>query len=61
MADTELQKAAQVEAQGQASAAPAKDTSKLLESFGGFRAVSGFMPDAENLNPMKKAAKAVFL
>ena len=61
MADTELQKAAQVEAQGQASAAPSKDTSKLLESFGGFRAISGFMPDAENLNPMKKAAKAVFL
>jgi len=61
MAETELQKAAQAEAQVSAGAAPSKDTSKLLESFGGFNAIRGFMPDAENLNPAKKAAKAVFL
>ena len=39
----------------------AKDTSELLKSFGGFNAIRGFMPDADNLNPAKKAAKAVFL
>ena len=38
-----------------------KDTKDLLKSFGGFNAIRGFMPDADNLNPSKKAAKAVFL
>ena len=61
MADTELQKsnvAAQAAA-GEVQAA--KDPAKLLSSFGGFNAVRGFMPDADNLNPARKAAKAVFL
>lgn len=56
-----MQKAAQAEVQVSAGTAASKDTSKLLESFGGFNAIRGFMPDAENLNPAKKAAKAVFL
>ncbi|MDR1881982.1 MAG: DUF5458 family protein [Prevotella sp.] len=38
-----------------------KDISKLLASFGGFNAVRGFLPDADNMNPAHKAAKAVFL
>ena len=63
MAETELKKAIVTEQASAAEARPAekKDTSKLLSSFGGFNAVRGFMPDADNLNPAKKAAKAVFL
>ena len=38
-----------------------KDISQLLSDFGGFNAIRGFMPDADNLNPARKAAKAVFL
>lgn len=58
-----MQKAAQVNvaAQGAGQAAPSKDTSKLLASFGGFSAIRGFMPDADNMNPAHKAAKNVFL
>ena len=33
----------------------------LLQSFGGFNAVRGFMPDADNMNPARKAQKNVFL
>ena len=39
----------------------AVDTANLLKSFGGFNAVRGFLPDADNLNPARKAAKNVFL
>ena len=38
-----------------------KDVSKLLSAFGGFNAIRGFMPDADNMNPARKAAKQVFL
>ena len=41
--------------------AQSKDVSQLLSAFGGFNAIRGFMPDADNLNPARKAAKAVFL
>lgn len=41
--------------------AQAKDISQLLSAFGGFNTIRGFMPDADNLNPARKAAKAVFL
>ena len=63
MADTEMQKA---QAAGQAGAelkekVEKKDTSKLLSAFGGFNAIRGFMPDADNMNPARKAAKDVFL
>jgi len=65
MAETELkpQAAAQAAAQATAAAKPAaaKDTSKLLSKFGGFNAVRGFLPDTDNLNPARKAAKNVFL
>ena len=58
-----MQKAPQSSVEVQASAAEAKaqDTSKLLASFGGFNAIRGFLPDADNLNPARKAAKNVFL
>ena len=63
MADTEMQKA---QAAGQAGAQlqekeGQKDVSKLLSAFGGFNAIRGFMPDADNMNPARKAAKDVFL
>ena len=63
MAETEMQKAVQVNIASQAGAqqAPVKDPAKLLASFGGFNAIRGFIPDADNLNPARKAAKNVFL
>lgn len=63
MADPELQKqqAAEQAAAPQQQKSEKKDASQLLSSFGGFNAVRGFMPDADNLNPARKAAKAVFL
>ena len=63
MAETEMQKAVQVNIALQAGAqqAPVKDPAKLLASFGGFNAIRGFLPDADNLNPARKAAKNVFL
>lgn len=66
MAETELQKS-NIASQAASSAGeakpkqPSKDISQLLSAFGGFNAVRGFMPDADNLNPARKAAKAVFL
>lgn len=63
MAETEMQKAVQVNIASQAGAqqAPVKDPAKLLASFGGFNVIRGFLPDADNLNPARKAAKNVFL
>lgn len=65
MAETEMQKspvgAAQVAGDELQSKTQEKDLSKLLTAFGGFNAVRGFLPDADNLNPARKAAKAVFL
>ncbi|MCQ2168506.1 MAG: DUF5458 family protein [Bacteroidales bacterium] len=63
MADTELKKSAVVEevATAQSAQENQKDTSKLLEAYGGFNAIRGFLPDADNLNPAHKAAKTVFL
>jgi hypothetical protein len=63
MAETEAKKAIITEqaADAEVRSEEKKDTSKLLSAFGGFNAVRGFMPDADNLNPAKKAAKAVFL
>ena len=58
-----MQKAVQVNIASQAGAqqATVKDPAKLLASFGGFNAIRGFLPDADNLNPARKAAKNVFL
>ena len=61
MAELEVKKQAVAEQAPVASASENKNTAELLSAFGGFNAVRGFMPDADNLNPAKKAAKAVFL
>ena len=63
MADTELKKSVVVEeaATAQSAQENQKDTSKLLEAYGGFNAIRGFLPDADNLNPAHKAARNVFL
>jgi len=63
MADTEMKKAQEVEqaAGQQQEGAAKKDVTSLLSAFGGFNAVRGFLPDADNLNPTRKAAKQVFL
>lgn len=63
MADPALQKqqATDISQEQQEQKTVKKDASQLLSSFGGFNAVRGFMPDADNLNPVRKAAKAVFL
>ena len=67
MAEAELQKsniaAGQPAAAGESrpQKQEAVDVTKLLSSFGGFNAIRGFLPDADNLNPARKAAKAVFL
>ena len=63
MAETEVKKAiiTELDAGAEVRLEEKRDTSKLLSAFGGFNAVRGFMPDADNLNPAKKAAKAVFL
>ncbi|MEG1563174.1 MAG: hypothetical protein RR365_05540 [Bacteroides sp.] len=63
MAETEMQKkeaSVQVVTE-QTIQASEKDTTQLLSSFGGFNAIRGFLPDADNLNPAHKAARAVFL
>lgn len=61
MAELEVKKQAVAEQAPVASTSENKNTAELLSAFGGFNAVRGFMPDADNLNPAKKAAKAVFL
>ena len=61
MADTELQKSAAVAAEAEGAKQQGKDTSKLLSAYGGFNAVRGFLRDADNMNPTRKAAKDVFL
>ena len=61
MADTEMQKAQAAQQAGAELQEKGKDLSKLLSSFGGFNAIRGFMPDADNMNPARKAAKDVFL
>ena len=60
MADTELKKAP-VAGQAQEGLQEKEERKELLSSFGGFNAVRGFMPDADNMNPARKAQKNVFL
>ena len=61
MADTEMQKAQAASQAGAELQEKGKDVSQLLSAFGGFNAIRGFMPDADNMNPARKAAKDVFL
>ena len=61
MADTEMQKAQATASQAGAELQEKEGKKDLLKSFGGFNAIRGFMPDADNMNPARKAAKDVFL
>ncbi len=63
MADKEMQKvnSSQNLSQELKKKEEVKDTSKLLQSVGGFRFIRSVIPDADNLNPEKKAAKNIFL
>ncbi|MCR4847293.1 MAG: DUF5458 family protein [Bacteroidales bacterium] len=63
MADPQLQKAAegQGQQQPQPAAQAAKDVTQLLRQFGGFAAIKGVIPAAEDMNPTKKAIKDAFL
>ena len=61
MAETEMKKAQATEQSGAQLQEQGKDVSKMLSQFGGFNAIRGFMPDADNMNPARKAAKDVFL
>ena len=51
MAELEVKKQAVAEQAPVASASENKNTAELLSAFGGFNAIRGFMPDADNLNP----------
>ena len=63
MADAKLQGniSQSPDQQGQQVQQEQKDISKHLESYGGFYALKGFIPDAADMNPAKKAAKNIFL
>lgn len=61
MAETELQKQIAPEAAGQQAQMEKKDISNLLSKYGGFNAVRSILPDADNMNPARKAQQAIFL
>ena len=61
MADTQTQQSTAAAQQAAPQQEARKDVSQLLSAFGGFNAVRGFLPDADNMNPAHKAAKNVFL
>lgn len=61
MAETELQKQTAPEAAGQQAQVEKKDISNLLSKYGGFNAVRSILPDADNMNPTRKAQQAIFL
>lgn len=61
MADPKLQEAQNQQQQQQAGQQVQKDLTKNLESYGGFYGLKGFIPDAADMNPAKKAAKNIFL
>ena len=56
-----MKKAQAVEQQAGAGLQEKEARKDLLSSFGGFNAVRAFMPDADNMNPARKAQKNVFL
>lgn len=61
MADPQLQKAAEVKVEQQAQQQSKKEVTELLQQFGGFAAIKGIIPNAEDMNPTKKAIKDSFL
>ena len=61
MADPQLQKATEVKVEQQAQQQSKKEVNELLRQFGGFSAIKGIIPTAEDMNPTKKAIKDAFL
>ena len=53
MSDPQVQKAAQVEGQQQQQQGQQqkKEVTELLQKFGGFMAIKGMIPAAEDMNP----------
>lgn len=60
MAETKMQQATAAEVTQQ-PVASGVNAESLLEKFGGFAAVKGFIPSAADMNPAKKATKNIFL
>ena len=61
MAETKLQEAVAVQENVQHVPEQTVSTENLLEKFGGFAALKGFVPAAADMNPAKKATKSIFL
>ena len=61
MADPQLQKATEVKVEQQGQQQSKKEVTELLQQFGGFSAIKGIIPTAEDMNPTKKAIKDSFL
>jgi hypothetical protein len=61
MADPQLQKATEVKVEQQGQQQTKKEVTELLQQFGGFSAIKGIIPTAEDMNPTKKAIKDSFL
>jgi len=60
MAESKLQQQGSVEPQEQVRQ-PAKPVSDLLTRYGGFRAVTAFMPEIADMDPNSPASKRIFL
>lgn len=60
MAETKMQQVAATEV-AQQTAVSGVNAESLLERFGGFAAVKGFIPSAVDMNPAKRATKDIFL
>lgn len=62
MAETKMKESVvATQATQQQSSQQVTSNENLLEKFGGFAAVKGFMPNAADMNPAKKATKNIFL
>ena len=61
MEDTKLQKSSEVVVEQQQQAQQKKEVGDLLQKYGGFSAIKGIIPAAEDMNPAKKAIKESFL
>ena len=61
MQDTELKKTAAATQEAVQQPVQSQSEEHLLEKFGGFAALKGFIPAAADMTPAKKAAKSIFL
>jgi hypothetical protein len=61
MAESKLQQQEGLQPQEQQVKQPSKPLSELLAKFGGFKALTAFMPDAADMDPNSRASKMMFL